>query len=151
MIALETIREINREWPQCGWTNHHHKHSEKRGCQNPEAFGSVTRQAIDVFNNPHFVALVGDSFGIEKLSADPSLFGGGLHESFAGGFLDVHADFNIHPDNGLIRRLNLLTFLNEDWREEWGGALELWDKDGCQVRIPPHAGHAVIFSTSDES
>ncbi len=53
----------------------------------------------------------------------------------------------------LYRRLNLLLFLNEGWREEWNGDLELWDREkrGCEVRIAPDAGRAVLFETSDTS
>src|SRR5690606_23412792 len=51
------------------------------------------------------------------------------------------------------RRLNLLLYLNEDWRPEWGGDFELWDEGvgGCQERVAPLANRCVIFSTSDRS
>jgi hypothetical protein len=37
-----------------------------------------------------------------------------------GSFLDVHIDFNIHVEQGIHRRCNLLIFFNKDWKEEYG-------------------------------
>lgn len=143
MLDSATVRAINAEWPEhARWTKHHHGHSEKRGSHDVGAFGSVTRQALEQLNAADFVQRVGAAFGVSCLSADGGLYGGGLHESFTGGFLDIHADFNIHPETGLARRVNLLVFLNENWLEEWAGALELWGPSSCLVRIEPMAGRA---------
>ena len=68
-----------------------------------------------------------------------------------GGRLGVHADFNIHKKLGLDRRLNLLLYLNYNWQPEWGGELELWDKD-VQSKVKgylPVANRVVVFSTTD--
>jgi hypothetical protein len=79
---------------------------------------------------------------------DVPRLGGGLHEIHAGGMLGVHIDFERHP-SGLRRVANLLIYLNEDWRREWGGALEL---HGDEVRaIQPRAGRAVLFRTTADS
>lgn len=43
--------------------------------------------------------------------------------------LDVHVDFNQDKARGLHRRLNILVFLNPDWRSEGNGRFELWDAD----------------------
>jgi Rps23 Pro-64 3,4-dihydroxylase Tpa1-like proline 4-hydroxylase len=70
-----------------------------------------------------------------------------------GGFLKVHVDFNRHPLLNLDRRLNLLVYLNEDWRDEYGGHLELWpaDMSRCERRILPVFNRTVVFSTTDAS
>ena len=72
--------------------------------------------------------------GIEGLIPDPYFGGGGLHQIEPGGFLKIHADFNVHPKLKLDRRLNMLIYLNKDWRDEYGGHLELWDRD--MTRVP---------------
>jgi len=41
----------------------------------------------------------------------------------------VHVDYNKHNYLPLDRRLNLLLYLNEDWEESFGGAIELWDEN----------------------
>lgn len=98
-----------------------------------------------------FLELLECITGIDALIPDPLLNGGGLHQITRGGKLDIHADYNFHPKTKLARRVNVLIYLNKDWREEWGGNLELWDKDmtACQLSIAPKFGRMVIFSTSD--
>jgi len=89
----------------------------------------------------------------ESLIADPYLSGGGYHEIKAGGYLKVHADFNKHPKLNLDRRLNLLIYLNEDWNDEWGGALQLYDigMENAVQSIFPRFNTAVLFSTTSYS
>jgi len=91
--------------------------------------------------------------GIEGLIPDPYFGGAGPHQIVPGGFLKVHVDFNWHPLLKLDRRLNLLVYLNEDWREEYGGHLELWNRDvtRCVQKILPVFNRTVVFSTTDFS
>jgi len=86
----------------------------------------------------------------EPLISDPYLSGGGYHEIKTGGLLKVHADFNKHPRLNLDRRLNLLIYLNENWKDEWGGALQLFDKDMDKAiqTVYPRFNTAVIFTTT---
>jgi Rps23 Pro-64 3,4-dihydroxylase Tpa1-like proline 4-hydroxylase len=89
----------------------------------------------------------------EKLIADPQLSGGGLHEIKKGGVLKIHTDFSRHPSLKLDRRINVLIYLNKNWKDEYGGHLELWDKDmkECKKKILPTFNKMVIFSTNDFS
>ena len=91
--------------------------------------------------------------GIDGLVPDPHFVGGGLHQIQPGGFLKVHADFNWHGRLQLYRRLNLLLYLNDDWSEEYGGHLELWDREmrTCVQRVLPVANRCVIFSTTSSA
>jgi hypothetical protein len=91
--------------------------------------------------------------GIQGLVPDPHLWGGGLHQILPGGKLAVHADFNKYPHFKLDRRLNVLVYLNRDWQEQWGGQLELWNRDmtRCEQRILPLFNRMVCFSTTDSS
>lgn len=89
--------------------------------------------------------------GIEEtLISDPYLSGGGYHEIKTGGLLKVHADFNKHPKLDLDRRLNMLIYLNEDWEDEWGGALQLFDKsmETAVQTVLPRFNTVVIFTTT---
>ena len=89
----------------------------------------------------------------EKLIADEKLNGGGLHEIKTGGLLKVHTDFSKHPTNNFDRRVNVLIYLNKDWKKEYKGCLELWDKEmkECKQKILPSFNKMVIFSTTDFS
>jgi hypothetical protein len=91
--------------------------------------------------------------GISGLIPDPYLEGGGLHQIERDGFLKVHADFNVHAKLRLDRRLNFILYLNQDWREEYNGHLELWDRGmtRCVRKVLPVCNRAVVFVTTDWS
>jgi Rps23 Pro-64 3,4-dihydroxylase Tpa1-like proline 4-hydroxylase len=91
--------------------------------------------------------------GIPDLVADPRLAGAGIHETNHGGRLDVHVDFNFNEELGLYRRLNLLVYFNKDWKEGYGGYLDLWDHDvrNCLGRYAPRFNRAAGFATSNVS
>lgn len=103
-------------------------------------------------NSDHFVNWLSDLSGL-KLHADDALLGGGLHLIKRDGKLDVHEDFNIHRDLRMLRSINLILYLNDDWKESWGGHLELWDKDMTKLckKITPSFNRAVIFRTDTNS
>ena len=84
---------------------------------------------------------------------DPLLHGGGLHVTEPGGHLSTHLDYDRHPKYPSKRRaVNLIAFLNPEWRPEWGGALVLCDPEGKVVeRIVPEPGKVVAFEVGDLS
>jgi hypothetical protein len=108
---------------------------------------------IHHLNSSRFLRVLEALTGIEGLIPDPHLEGGGLHQIERGGYLKVHADFNRHEKLGLDRRLNLLLYLNKDWKEEYGGHLELWtpEMDRCAHKVLPVFNRCVVFSTTDYS
>jgi hypothetical protein len=114
------------------------------------ALPPTIRAVIQELNSGYFVRFLEKMTGVPELIADTKLVGGGLHMIERGGKLSVHVDFSHHPTNGLNRRLNLLLYLNKNWREEYGGHFELWSKDikTCEQRILPLYNRCVVFSTS---
>jgi Rps23 Pro-64 3,4-dihydroxylase Tpa1-like proline 4-hydroxylase len=113
----------------------------------------IVRDFLNDMNSFEMLLWLEALTGIDGLIPDPYFGGGGLHQIESGGFLKIHADFNIHPKLKLDRRLNVLVYLNKNWREEYGGHLELWDRDRktCRRRILPVFNRTVIFSTTDTS
>lgn len=96
--------------------------------------------------DPGTIGRLEDVTGIAGLEFDE--LGGGLHEIPVGGHLAVHVDFN-RDDHDRHRRVNLLLYLNEGWKPEWGGQLELWGKN--PVVVQPEMGAEVIFVCSETS
>jgi len=115
------------------------------------SFGPVTRLLLYHLNSITFLEFLSSVTGIANLIPDPCFDGGGLHQIMPGGKLAVHADFNKHPRYGLDRRLNALLYLNKDWREEYGGHLELWDRGmtRCEEKILPVFNRFMVFGTTD--
>jgi hypothetical protein len=115
------------------------------------SFGPMTRLFLYHLNSITFLEFLSRVTGIDNLISDPRFDGGGLHQIVRGGKLGVHADFNKHRQYGLDRRLNLLLYLNKDWQEEYGGHLELWNRDmtRCESKVLPIFNRMMIFGTTD--
>jgi hypothetical protein len=113
----------------------------------------VLQQVFDELNSVKFVSLLSDITNIPEVLPDSELFGGGLHQSVKGAFLNVHVDFNLHENTKYHRRMNAIVYLNKDWKEEYNGYLELWDmKEKKQLEyIAPIFNRLVIFETNEVS
>jgi hypothetical protein len=125
----------------------------KLGWVHTAPLGRNLRDFLTAMSAPPVLQFLEELTGIEGLIPDPYFGGAGPHQIVRGGFLKVHTDFNWHPLLKLDRRLNLLVYLNKDWHEEYGGHLELWDRDvaRCEQRILPVFNRTVVFSTTDFS
>ncbi|MBN8728348.1 MAG: 2OG-Fe(II) oxygenase [Xanthomonadales bacterium] len=112
---------------------------------------------LDAFlQTTEFLQFVSRVTGIPDLLYDPDYVGGGTHENRDGQALDAHVDFNYHPRTRWHRRLNLIVYLNPEWQDDWGGALELhsdpWNPvRNTVVRIPPLFNTCAIFETTESS
>lgn len=114
------------------------------------AFPGPVKRLSDALSSPSFLSKISYVTGIDNLLWDDQLQGGGMHQTAASGRLDVHVDFNYIRERALHRRLNILIYLNTEWRDEWGGDIELWDKD-VKTRhhsFAPILNRCVIFETS---
>jgi hypothetical protein len=125
----------------------------KLATKDDSAMGPATRRLLAELNSSAFLDFLERLTGIDGLIPDPHFVGGGLHQIEPGGHLKVHADFNRHPRTELERRLNVLIYLNRDWKDEYGGAFELWDEDmtGAVEKVMPYFNRCVVFSTTSTS
>ena len=126
----------------------------KSSLKNEIYFCPDTIQLLNYFNSQIWLRFLNNLTGInEKLFSDPYYTGGGVHFMQRGGWLKIHSDFKKHPVTGLDRRLNMIIFLNENWKESYGGYLELWDKKmgKCIKKVPPLINKTIIFNTTDYS
>lgn len=125
----------------------------KSTCERIRALGDGYAALDDMVRSPEFLRLLGEITGIDGLLYDPSYLGGGTHDNRHDAVLQAHVDFNFHPLRRWRRRLNLIVYLNQDWQDDWGGALELFRDP---ARAPEHAiapafNRCVIFETHDHS
>ena len=150
----ELIDGVLAEFPRpdaIRWQRFDNANEIKLASATDTSFGPLTRLFMYHLNSISFVEFLSKVTGIDDLIPDPRFDGGGLHQIVRGGKLGVHADFNRHGTYGLDRRLNVLLYLNKDWREEYGGHLQLWDRDvtRCEAKVLPLFNRLMIFSTTD--
>jgi Rps23 Pro-64 3,4-dihydroxylase Tpa1-like proline 4-hydroxylase len=102
---------------------------------------------------PSFLEWLQTCTGIQGFQTIDDRLGYGLHQGANNSFLDIHIDYNIHPVQDLLRKLNLILFFNPEWQKQFGGNLELWDAkvENCIRSFPPVFNTCVIFECSDVS
>ena len=136
------------------WKGYVHVNETKFSNTQTDTWASSLQDVAREFCSPEFVSYLEELTGIEGLIPDYTMDGGGLHMTKRGGHLNIHADFSTHHTHETwARRVNILLYLNEEWHDDWGGKLELWDKDmtACQGRVTPAGNRMLVFTTSDDS
>jgi hypothetical protein len=152
----ETLEAVLADFPspdEIEWARFDNSTEKKLGYRYTSPLKRNLRDFLYEMSAPPVLRFLEELTGIEWLIPDPYFGGAGPHQILPGGFLKIHTDFNWHPLMKLDRRLNLLVYLNEDWKEEYGGHLELWDRGmtRCEERILPVFNRTVVFSTTDFS
>lgn len=154
-LSADVLRGVVEEFPDREGRAYFDRAQERYKYQfDPNTVDSrKVRNLLAELNGEPFLAFLSAMTGIPGLISDPYYSGGGLHETLSGGHLSIHADFNLHERMKVERRLNLLIYLNDDWPQEYGGELELWDKKmrGAAHSVLPVMARAVVFNTTLQS
>ena len=152
------LEEVLKEFPRVDQLKdkiyYANPNEDKYATKGEYTFGDQTKKLVHFLNSQPFLEFLQKITGIEEtLIPDPYFEGGGFHEIKPGGFLKVHVDFHKNKKLQLSRRVNFLIYLNKDWEEEYGGHLELWEKDmsQCVYKILPKFNRAAMFSTTGDS
>ena len=111
------------------------------------------KKMVEYLNSDKIIKYIENISGIKGLQSDNFNMGGGIHKTQNGGHLNIHADFNRHRETHKYRRVNLLLYMNSNYKKEFSGELELWSKDmkNCESKIEPIFNRAVIFRTTDDA
>lgn len=142
---MKAINEFGQVGPKCVHTN-------------IKSISPTYEQLHNYIRSDEFLTAISAITGIPDLLPDPNLYGGGTHENVDGAELDPHVDFNYDPSTHYHRRLNVLFYLNHEWDEKWGGAIEFhsdpteW-RSGNNKVISYNCvfNRCVIFATSENS
>jgi Rps23 Pro-64 3,4-dihydroxylase Tpa1-like proline 4-hydroxylase len=156
LFPNEILEEVLDDFPrpdEIAWRKFDNNTEKKLGYWHENALRPRIQLFLYEMNSAPLLQFLEALTGIEGLVSDPYYGGAGPHQIEPGGFLKVHVDFNWHPLLKLDRRLNLLVYLNKDWQEEYGGHLELWNRDvsSCEQKVLPVFNRTVVFSTTDFS
>lgn len=101
------------------------------------------------FQSQGFILFLEKLTGISGLVFDVHHFG--LHETYPGGSLMPHLDYNQSRISGLQLRINVILFLNDDWDLKYNGALMLYagKPPAVSVGIAPMFNRLVIFQNDN--
>jgi len=109
------------------------------------------------FQSQEFIGFLEELTGFKGLVMDCR--NPGLHETFPGGYLEPHLDYIINPATGLQHRVNAILYLNENWKEEYNGKLDLYQTNRAyngylnkpEVSIMPIFNRMAIFNITETS
>ena len=132
--------------PEQHWTSFTRRGSHMLECNKlnvaPAAF-----EFVNQMNSQLGMQWLTSVTGITDLIPDPYLVGAGYSRSFDGDLLKIHTDFNWNDKIRMHRMLSLIVYLNSDWKEEYGGALQFKDFDNERViqEVPTEYNRVVIW------
>ncbi|MGA3047840.1 MAG: 2OG-Fe(II) oxygenase [Terracidiphilus sp.] len=155
-LPAEAAEAALRDFPepkQLAWSEFNSPNEKKLAFDVVERLPSSVRDVLYFLNSRPMIQFLEVLTGIQGVIPDPYYVGGGLHQIKRGGKLGVHADFNYHTKLKLDRRINLLIYMNKDWKEEYGGHFELWNRDMtcAEQKVLPLFNRCAIFSTTSTS
>jgi hypothetical protein len=155
-LPVKAAEAALRDFPepkQLTWTEFDRPTERKLAFASVEKLPASIRAVMFFLNSRPMLQFLETLTGIKGIIPDPYYSGGGLHQIKPGGNLEVHADFNFHPKLKLDRRINVLVYLNKDWKEEYGGHIELWNRDmtAAEQKLLPLFNRCAIFSTTSHS
>ena len=156
LFAPELLDRVVNEFPKVKerdwlvWDNQHELKTTSRGIDGLSTFTQIFCLWL---NSSEVIKTIKQITEIDNLVGDPLFHGAGLHEMHRDGWLEMHADYTRHFSLPLMRRLNILIYLNRDWDINWGGELTLQnpDKFQSQVSYPPLFNRTIIFPTTNRT
>jgi Rps23 Pro-64 3,4-dihydroxylase Tpa1-like proline 4-hydroxylase len=116
-------------------------------------YDRLLEEAIYAFQDPRIVRAISSITGIADLLPDEKLYAGGISLMTEGQYLNPHLDNSHDKDRNHYRVLNLLYYVTPEWRDDFGGHLELWD-DGPgrpQRTIHSRFNRLVVMQTDERS
>jgi hypothetical protein len=146
------VREI-ASLPEEEWVIHDEEHISKANLRSAVDLGENGKRHVSLLHSAEFLYLISEITGIWGLLPDPYLAGSGYHVFSSGGRFDLHADRNFDHNTGLTRRIAMITYLNRDWRNEYGGQLELWATDAshCEQVVEPDFNTTILFEVGEHN
>ena len=156
LFEPEVLDRIVNEFPSSGnrdWKTWDTKHELKSTSQGINGLSTFTQLFCLWLSSSEVINEVKKITGLDNIYADPMYHGAGLHEMHRDGWLEIHSDYTKHFHLPMVRRLNLIIYLNRDWDEAWRGELALQDyKDSSkQISYAPHFNRTIIFPTTEQT
>ena len=145
-------KQVASEFPPVGdtrWTHNYHFNERKMGYDLNYDLPPSVKKLVEALSSKAFIEYIKKLTKIDGLVPDYD-HSTAMHYALAGGFINLHMDPNVHVSNHhLERRVNLLLYLNRNWKESFGGELQIWDSDvtKCYKKVLPAFNRCIIFDT----
>jgi len=110
-----------------------------------DEISSKLKDITFAIQSPKIVSLIEKITGISNQRPDSSLYAGGISLMTKGDFLNPHIDNSHDGERKYYRTLNLLYYVTPDWKVDYGGNLELWDKKVKKAQILPSLFNRLII------
>jgi Rps23 Pro-64 3,4-dihydroxylase Tpa1-like proline 4-hydroxylase len=137
------------------WTHYCHYNEKKLALIDKKKYSNTTLEVFEALKSATFINFLQNLTKINNLLTDElEEEGANLTEVREGGFLNIHSDFQSHSTKkSWNRELNLLLYLNHNWKSEYNGDLEFWDENmmECKVTTVPIFNRCVIFKTEEKT
>ena len=116
-------------------------------------YDPILEEAIYAFQDQRVVSAIASITGIAELLPDEKLYAGGISLMTQGQYLNPHLDNSHDKDRKHYRVLNLLYYVTPDWRDDFGGHLELWDRGPGRTQRTVHSrfNRLVVMQTDERS
>ena len=118
-----------------------------------DLYDPILEEIIYAFQDKRIVDLIGEICNIKEAIPDEFLYAGGISMMGHKQFLNPHLDNSHDKDRQRWRILNLLYYVTPDWKEEYGGNLELWPNGLKQPQITIHSkfNRLAVMATHNRS
>lgn len=116
-------------------------------------YNPMLEEIIYAFQDKKIVDLVAEICNIKEAIPDDNLYAGGISMMGKNQFLNPHLDNSHDKDRECWRVLNLLYYVTPNWKEEYGGNLELWPNGLKQSQITLHSkfNRLIVMATHNNS
>lgn len=116
-------------------------------------YNPILEEIIYAFQDKKIVDLVAEICNIKEAIPDDNLYAGGISMMGKNQFLNPHLDNSHDKDRECWRVLNLLYYVTPNWKEEYGGNLELWPNGLKQSQITLHSkfNRLIVMATHNNS
>ena len=128
----------------------------KKSSNSWNLFPPLTYKVFTILNSSKILKIMSKKLKIPNLLPDYGLHGGGWHMMSKNGKLNPHLDYSSHPKTNIQRKFNLIIFLTNGWKENWGGETCFYSKNKKNVNMPgniskkiyPKFNRAILFDVS---
>ena len=118
-----------------------------------DQYNPILEEVIYAFQDLRVVKIIEEICKLHSIYPDEHLYAGGLSLMKRNNFLSPHLDNSHDKDRNRRRALNLLYYVTPEWKEVYGGNLEIWP-DGLKnkpISIPAQFNRLVVMETHQDS